>query len=134
MLIIDGDYPMATGALVWDRDLSWELSRIRTAEPGIVKNGGWPDAYTMASLPEMRKAQIAAALVKVCSCVKRPGHPHGEFRTQNLAYAGSMGQLRTIACWRPREKPPSWIPARRSRPTWTLGRMPPTTPSCRSAS
>ena len=93
MLIIDGDYPMATGALFWDRDLSWELSRIRTAERGIVKNGGWPDAYAMASLPEMRKAQIAAALVKVVSCVKRPGHPHGEYRTQNLAYAASMGQL-----------------------------------------
>ena len=93
MLIIDGDYPMATGALLWDRDLSWELSRIRTAERGTVKNRGWPDAYAMASLPEMRKAQIAAALVKVVSCVKRPGHPHGEYRTQNLAYAASMGQL-----------------------------------------
>ena len=58
-----------------------------------MKNGGWPDAYAMASLPEMRKAQIAAALVKVVSCVKRPGHPHGEYRTQNLAYAASMGQL-----------------------------------------
>ncbi len=93
MLIIDGDYPMAVGALHWDRDHTWELGRIRTAEPGVVKNGSWPDAYAMASLPEMRKAQIAAALVKVVSCVKRPGHPHGEYRTQNLAYASSMGQL-----------------------------------------
>ena len=93
MLIIDGDYPMAIGALHWDRDLSWELNRIRTAEPGTVKNGSWPDAYAMASLPEMRKAQMAAALVKVSACVKRPDHPHGEYRTQNIAYASSMGQL-----------------------------------------
>jgi membrane dipeptidase len=93
MLIIDGDYPMAIGALHWDRDLSWDLERIRTSEPGTPKNGEWADAYTMASIPEMRKAEMAAALVKVCSCVKKPGHPHGEYRTQNLAYASSMGQL-----------------------------------------
>ncbi len=93
MLIIDGDYPMAIGALHWDRDLSWDLNRIRLSEPGTPKNGEWPDAYTMASIPEMRKAHMAAALVKVCSCVKKPGHPHGEYRTQNLAYAASMGQL-----------------------------------------
>ncbi len=93
MLIIDGDYPMAVGALHWDRDHTWDLSRIRTSEEGTAKNGAWPDAYTMASLPEMRKARMAAALVKLCSCVKRPGHPHGEYRTQNLAYASSMGQL-----------------------------------------
>ena len=93
MLIIDGDYPMAVGALHWDRDHTWDLGRIRTAEEGTVKNGAWPDAYTMASLPEMRKARMAAALVKLCSCVKRPGHAHGEYRTQNLAYASSMGQL-----------------------------------------
>ena len=134
MLIIDGDYPMATGALLWDRDLSWELSRIRTAEQGTVKNRGWPDAYAMASLPEMRKAQIAAALVKVVSCVKRPGHPHGEYRTQNLAYAGSMGQLAyyrllesqgEAAVLDTREAFASHVQA------W---RMPPTTPGCRSAS
>ena len=53
---------MAIGALCWDRDLSWELNRIRTAEPGTVKNGSWPDAYAMASLPEMRKAEMAAAV------------------------------------------------------------------------
>ena len=94
MLIIDGDYPMAIGALMWDRDISWPLERIRTAEPGYPKlSETWADAYTMASLPEMRKAEIAAALVKVVSCVKRPGHPHGEFRTQDIAYASSMGQL-----------------------------------------
>ena len=89
MLIIDGDYPMATGALFWDRDLSWELSRIRTAERGIVKNGGWPDAYAMASLPEMRKAQIAAALVKVCLVCQAAGPsarrvPHPEPRLCRL--------------------------------------------------
>ncbi len=96
MLIIDGDYPMAVGALLGDRDMSWELSRIRTADPGNVNDAdgvAWPSAYTMASLPEMRKAEIAVALVKVVSCVKRPGHPHGEYRTQDLAYASSMGQL-----------------------------------------
>ena len=94
MLIIDGDYPMAIGALMWDRYISWPLERIRTAEPGYPKlSETWADAYTMASLPEMRKAEIAAALVKVVSCVKRPGHPHGEFRTQDIAYASSMGQL-----------------------------------------
>ena len=97
MLIIDGDYPMAYGAINWDRDLSWPLDRIRTADPGHIKipgpATGSPDEYTMASLPEMRKAEITAALVKVTSCVKRPGHPHGEVRTQDLAYASAMGQL-----------------------------------------
>ena len=134
MLIIDGDYPMATGALVWDRDLSWELSRIRTAEPGIVKNGGWPDAYTMASLPEMRKGADSRRPGQGMLVRQEAGPSTGEFRTQNLAYAGSMGQLAYYRLLASQGEAAILDTREAFASHMTPGRMPPTTPSCRSAS
>jgi membrane dipeptidase len=92
MLIIDGDYPMAIGAIEGGRDLTLPIEQVRAAEriPSMLK---WADNGAMASLPEMRKGRIAAALVKVVACVKKPGHPHGEYRSKENAYGASQGQL-----------------------------------------
>ena len=47
----------------------------------------------MATIPEMRKGKIAAALVKVVACVLKPGHSHGEFVSAEAAYGWAQGQL-----------------------------------------
>jgi membrane dipeptidase len=93
MLIFDGDYPMATGALRMERDLTLPIREVRDAPEWKYRQMDWPDAETMATLPEMRRGKVAGALVKVCVCIKKPGHDHGEFRSAETAYAHAMGQL-----------------------------------------
>ena len=93
MLIFDGDYPMADGALRMERDLTQPVQDVRDKPEWKHRQGGWPDAETMATLPEMRKARIAGALVKIGACVLKPGNDHGEYRSGETAYAAAMGQL-----------------------------------------
>ena len=93
MLIIDGDYPMAHGAMELDRDLTLPIEDVRAAEPGIGSDDLWPDAETMASLPEMRRAGIAVALVKVVGRIRRPGSPSLSHRTGDMAYAAAQEYL-----------------------------------------
>ena len=93
MLIIDGDYPMAHGAINMNRDLTLSIDKVRESEPWHIRTVDAPDEGTMASLPEMRRGKIAAALVKMTACIKRDGHPHGEYPTDELSYAAANGQL-----------------------------------------
>jgi len=54
VLIFDGDYPMAFGALDLNRDLTRPLQEVRNpSDPP--KMAAWNDGETMASLPEMRR-------------------------------------------------------------------------------
>ena len=89
-LIIDGDYPMANGAIDSQRDLTLPIEQAR-APDNLNSWFGWDDEGIMATLPEMRKGGIAAALVKVAVCVKKPGHPHGEYRSKENAHAAGRG-------------------------------------------
>ena len=93
MLMIDGDYPMAHGGVNLERDLTLPIDEVRAVPPGPGSSKSWPDAATMASLPECRRAGMAAALVKVSACIKWPGHPHGEYKTDIHSYAAGQGQL-----------------------------------------
>ena len=93
MLIIDGDYPMAGGATLLQRDLTLPIDLVRGAEPLIPESSGRPDSGTMASLPELRQGDVAAAIVKVGACILRDGHPHGEVRSDELAYARAQGEM-----------------------------------------
>ena len=93
MLIIDGDYPMAHGAINMNRDLTLSIDKVRESEPWHIRTVDAPDEGTMASLPEMRRGKIAAALVKMVACIKRDVHPHGEYPTDELSYAAANGQL-----------------------------------------
>ena len=96
MLIIDGDYPMAYGAVDLDRDLTRPIEEIRSATGRRSLIDGWPDEETMASLPEMRKGRIAAALVKIVARIRRPQSTIWGYRTGHGAYrrrAGAAGVL-----------------------------------------
>ena len=84
---------MAIGALHWDRDLTRPIEEVRSAAKSSNGLRSWPDERVMCTVPEMRKGGIAAALVKVVACVKKPGHEHGEFRAADIAHADAMGQL-----------------------------------------
>ncbi len=88
MLIFDGDYPMALGVAM-NRDLTRPVEEVRTPEPHAGTLRGWPDKEVMATIPEIRRGEIGAALVKAIACIKRPGYKHGECRTDEIAYEGS---------------------------------------------
>ncbi len=93
MLIIDGDYPMGL-AVRLNRDLKLPIEEVRTARRIKARGTGWDDSGTMASLPEMRRGKVAAALAKVVVDIDYPNSPiQGGPRTRELAYAAGMGQL-----------------------------------------
>ena len=84
MIVIDGDYPMAYGAMVLNRDLTLPIAAIRSVAE---------DRGTMSCLPAMRCGRVAAAVVKICQRVQRgdcplPGHRSGE-----QAYAAARADL-----------------------------------------
>ncbi len=93
MLIFDGDYPMAL-AVAYNRDLTKPIAEVRAAPPVRGSTSRADDTQTMASLPEMRRGRVAAALVKVVVDQERPGSiiPGGP-RSDDLAYARGMGQM-----------------------------------------
>ena len=96
MLIIDGDYPMAYGAISLERDLTLPIGETR--EDPILPHRplDW-DTYrdgTMASIPEMRQSEMAVALVKIGdNCILRPGHDHGAVKTDHHSYANGKAHL-----------------------------------------
>ena len=47
----------------------------------------------MASLPELRRGRIAAALVKVATRIQRPGNVLWGYRTGEIAYSAAQAQL-----------------------------------------
>lgn len=92
MLIVDGDYPMAFGALDLNRDLTVstvEARALQDEEPHSLN----PNTGIMATLPEMRRGGIAAALVKVAARIKRPGSLLPGYTSGENAYAVAQGQL-----------------------------------------
>ena len=93
MLIIDGDYPMAYGGVDLDRDLTLPIDQVRAATDRRALSEGWPDGETMATLPEMRKGGVAAALVKVVGRIRRPNSPIWGYRTGHGAYAAGQAHL-----------------------------------------
>ena len=93
MLIIDGDYPMAFGGVDLDRDLTLPIEAVRSATDRRSIVDSWVDSETLASLPEMRKGGIAAALVKVVGRIRRPNSPIWGFRTGHGAYSAAQAHL-----------------------------------------
>ncbi len=93
MLIFDGDYPMAYGALDLDRDLTRPLEEVRATPEESQKIKGWPHRETMASLPEMRRGKVTAALVKVCSRIRRENSPLWGYRSGDNVYAAAQAQV-----------------------------------------
>ncbi len=93
MLIIDGDYPMAHGAVDLNRDLTLPIDEVRAVQEGSREAARWPASETMASLPEMRRGKIAAALVKISGRIQRKGSPIWGYRSGDIAYAAAQADL-----------------------------------------
>ena len=92
MIIIDGDYPMAHNGLKFQRDLTKPITEVRSA--GIINSELDSNGHSvMASLPEMRKGEVAVAIVKVVCCILRPGNDHGDVPTDLHAYASGKSQM-----------------------------------------
>ena len=85
MLIFDGDYPMAFGAIEINRDLTLPLEEVRAAEKDS-------EVVAMASLPELRRARIAAALVKFTVRRLRRSSIAPGYRGGEAACAAARGQ------------------------------------------
>ena len=92
MLIFDGDYPMAYGALDLDRDLTLPLAEVR-ANGEESEHRKWPHEGTMASLPECRAAGMTAALVKVVARIRRPDSPIWGYSSAENAYAAGQAAV-----------------------------------------
>ena len=92
MILIDGDYPMAHNALKYERDLTKDLDLVR--KTGVINSDTDPLGYSiMCSIPEMRKAEIAASIVKIVACIKKPSNDHGDVTTQIHAYSSGKAQM-----------------------------------------
>ncbi|MEO6061626.1 MAG: membrane dipeptidase [Thermoflexales bacterium] len=92
MLIFDGDYPMAYGALDLNRDLTLTIEAAR-AQPDKDPATQSPNAGIMATLPEMRRGCVAAALVKVVGRIKRIDSPLWGYASGHSAYAAAQAGL-----------------------------------------
>jgi len=86
MLVFDGDYPMAYGALELNRDLTRPLAEVRAAEEH-------PENIAFASLPEMRRGRVAAALVKFTVRRQSADSVLPGLRGSEAIYGAARGQL-----------------------------------------
>ena len=93
MLVFDGDYPMAFGALDLNRDLTRSIAEVRAVPEEPPRIQGGPNAGTMATLPEMRRGGVAAALVKVVGRIKRENSPIWGYSSGDIAYSAAQAQL-----------------------------------------
>ena len=93
-LIIDGDYAMGS-AMDMNRDLTRPIEEVRSApDDGLMRRGASrSDPETLASLPELRRGGVAAALVKIAGRIARPNAPLWGFRSGDIAYSHAMGQI-----------------------------------------
>ena len=86
MLIFDGDYPMAVIAMDLRRDVRLPIAELRARDRN-------PDDVAMASLPEMRKAGVAVAILKVVSDMQREGRMITGANPIHRAHAIGRGQI-----------------------------------------
>ena len=93
MLIFDGDYPMAFGALEINRDLTLPLEEVRAAEEDT-------EVVAMASLPELRRARVAAALVKFTVRRLRRDSVASGTAAARPPTGRPRGRWPTTTCWR----------------------------------
>ena len=91
MLVFDGDYPMAYSGIDANRDLTRSLADVRATPNGprdIEEHTG-----VLATLPEMRRGGVAAALVKIAARLENPGTILWSYRSAAAARGVAVGQL-----------------------------------------
>src|SRR4029077_9034723 len=86
MLIFDGDYPMAPLAMTLRRDVTLPLAEMRARDRDY-------ENIALASLPEMRKAGMAVAILKVVSDMQREGNTIKGENEPHRVYAIGKGQI-----------------------------------------
>jgi membrane dipeptidase len=86
VLIFDGDYPMATLAMKLRRDVTLPLAELRRRDRDH-------ENIALASLPEMRKAGMAVAILKVVSDMQREGDTIKGDNPPHRVYAIGKGQV-----------------------------------------
>ena len=89
MLIFDGDYPMAHGALGLNRDLTRPLDELRDAD-------AYPSNIPFGCLPEMRRGGVYCALMKIAARRMHKGSILPGYRGKEVVYAAGKGQLAEI--------------------------------------
>lgn len=91
MLVFDGDYPMAYSGTDANRDLTRSLAEVRATPFGprdIEDHTG-----VLATLPEMRRGRVAAALVKIAARHENPGTILWSYRASAAARGIAAGHL-----------------------------------------
>ena len=86
MLIFDGDFPMAPLAMQLRRDVTLPLAELRRRDRDY-------ENIALASLPEMRKAGMAVAILKVVSDMEREGKVITGENQPHRVYAIGKGQI-----------------------------------------
>ena len=93
MLIFDGDYPMVA-AFGINVDITASIEEARATEPvGLAGENLSDTRELIATLPEMRRGKVFAALVKIGARIFRPPGPLPGHRMAAQAYADARGQL-----------------------------------------
>ena len=86
MLIFDGDYPMAYGGMEINRDLTLPISELRAQDET-------PGNVAFASLPELRRAGVTAALMKFTVRRKCEGSVSSGYNGAEACHAAAKGQV-----------------------------------------
>ena len=94
MLVFDGAYPMASSAILQDRDLLLPIEQVRAAPKTVRKiEDAPPDTETLATLPELRKGRVAVAVVKLVQRRYWPEWSNYGYRSDEIVYAMHNAQL-----------------------------------------
>jgi membrane dipeptidase len=86
VLIFDGDFPMAPISMQLRRDVTQPLEELRRRDRDY-------ENIALASLPEMRKAGMAVAILKVVSDMEREGKTITGYNAPHRLYALGKGQI-----------------------------------------
>jgi hypothetical protein len=133
MLIIDGTFPMASSAILQDRDLTLALNEVRSAPKTVRRiEEAPPDSETLATLPEMRRGRVAVAVAKLVQRRYWPGYSTYGYRSDEIVYAMQQGQLAFYRILEAKGEASILRTAKTSERTWPHGRQAPTRALCRS--
>jgi membrane dipeptidase len=90
-LIFDGHLDLAMNALEWNRDLRWNIEKIRKSEEGMTDK---PDrARGTVSFPEMRKGHVGMCMATQIARYVKPGNNIPGWKSPEQAWAQTQGQL-----------------------------------------
>ena len=93
MLIFDGDYPMAYGAIDLNRDLTCQLRRSEQFKRDRGKGTGGPLLERWHRCRKCGRGKVAAALVKISGRIQRKNSPIWGYRSGDVAYAAAQAHL-----------------------------------------